>query len=81
MEPIQELGAEVTDQALSASTQNARRRMGATVLQSAYSTLSDVDQTFLLALAEDEHPCSTRGIVKRLGVDTRAANTGFGSWP
>ncbi|MGO4147805.1 ATP-binding protein [Paenarthrobacter sp. YAF11_1] len=62
-------GAVVTDQALAAGVQKARRRMGATVLQSAYSALSDVDQSYLLAMAEDDGPSSTTTIAKRLGVN------------
>jgi hypothetical protein len=62
-------GATVTDQALAAGIQKARRRMGATVLQSAYSALSDVDQSYLLAMAEDDGPSSTTTIAERLGVN------------
>lgn len=62
-------GATVTDQALASGIQKARRRMGATVLQSAYSALSDVDQSYLLAMAEDEGPSSTTTIAERLGVN------------
>ena len=61
-------GAVVTDHAVTAGIQTARRRMGATVLQSAYSALSDVDQTYLLAMAEDDGPSSTSSIAERLGV-------------
>ncbi|UKA59392.1 ATP-binding protein [Arthrobacter sp. FW306-2-2C-D06B] len=63
-------GGEVTDSALAAGIQKARRRMGATVLQSAYSALSDVDQSYLLAMAEDDGPSSTTTIAKRLGVNS-----------
>lgn len=63
-------GLQVTDEALSAGLEKARRRMGATVLQSAYSALSDVDQTYLLAMAEDDGPSSTAKIAQRLGVDS-----------
>ncbi|MEZ2391758.1 ATP-binding protein [bacterium RCC_150] len=59
----------VTDRALAAGIQKARRRMGATVLQSAYSALSDVDQSYLLAMAEDDGPSSTTTIAERLGVN------------
>lgn len=62
-------GAVVTDEALAAGVQKARRRMGATVLQSAYSALSDVDQSYLLAMAEDDGPSSTTAIAERLGVN------------
>lgn len=61
-------GLTVTDEALVAGLEKARRRMGATVLQSAYSALSDVDKSYLLAMAEDEGPSSTKAIAERLGV-------------
>lgn len=38
------------------------------MLQSAYSALSDVDQSYLLAMAEDGGPSSTARIAERLGV-------------
>lgn len=63
-------GLQVTDQALAVGVDKARRRMGATVLQSAYSALSDVDQSYLLAMAEDEGPSSTAKVAERLGVTT-----------
>jgi hypothetical protein len=59
----------VTDQALTSGIEKARRRMGATVLQSAYSALSDIDQSYLLAMAEDDGPSSTSTIAERLGVN------------
>ncbi|MEO3931440.1 AAA family ATPase [Micrococcaceae bacterium Sec7.4] len=61
-------GADVTDQAIADGIEKARRRMGATVLQSAYSALSDVDQSYLLAMAEDNGPSSTATVARRLGV-------------
>lgn len=39
------------------------------MLQSAYSTLSDVDQSYLHAMAEDDGPSSTSAIAERLGVN------------
>lgn len=62
-------GAVVTDHAVTTGIKKARRRMGATVLQSAYSALSDVDQSYLLAMAEDDGPSSTSTIAERLGVN------------
>lgn len=62
-------GSIVTDHALKTGVEKARRRMGATVLQSAYSALSDVDQSYLLAMAEDDGPSSTSNIAERLGVN------------
>ncbi len=62
-------GGVVTADALEAGLAKARRRMGATVLRSAYRVLSTVDQSYLLAMAEDDGPSSTAKIAERLGVD------------
>lgn len=59
----------MTAQALEVGIEMARRRRGATGLRSAYSTLSDVDQSYLLAMAEDDGPSSTSTIAKLLGVN------------
>lgn len=61
-------GQEVTDEVLAAGLAKARRRMGATVIQSAYSALSDVDQSYLLAMAVDDGPSSTAKVAERMGV-------------
>lgn len=63
------VGNIVTEAALEAGIDKARRRMGSTVLQSAYASLSAVDQSYLLAMAEDDGPSSTAKIAERLGVD------------
>lgn len=60
-------GGDVTDAAIAEGIGKARRRMGATVLQSAYSALSGVDQSYLLAMAEDDGPSSTTAVARRLG--------------
>lgn len=44
----------VTDAVLRSGVQRAHRRIGATVLQPAYSSLSEIDQTYLLRMAEDD---------------------------
>ncbi|WP_312875835.1 ATP-binding protein [Arthrobacter terrae] len=62
-------GGTVTATALTAGLEKAKRRMGATVLQSAYGALSAVDQSYLLAMAEDDGPSSTAKVASRLGVD------------
>lgn len=59
---------EVTDEVLAAGLAKARRRMGATVIQSAYSALSEVDQSYLLAMAVDDGPSSTAKVAERMGV-------------
>lgn len=61
-------GHEVTQKALTAGLAKARRRMGATVVESAYRSLSVIDQSYLLAMAEDEGPSKTSEIAQRLGV-------------
>lgn len=58
----------VTDEALRTGVEGARQRMGATVLQSAYTSLSSIDQTYLLCMAEDEGPSSTSKIASRMAV-------------
>lgn len=63
----------VTDDVLQAGVEAARRRMGATVLQSAYTSLSPIDQTYLLCMAEDEGPSSTSEIAARMAVSNQYA--------
>jgi hypothetical protein len=48
----------------------ARRRLGALVLEPALADLSDVDRTFLMAMAHDDGPSKMGDIGERLGVDT-----------
>lgn len=66
-------GGKVTDEVLHTGIEAARKRMGATVLQAAYSGLSEVDQTFLLLMAQDDGPSKIRDIAARLGESTRYA--------
>ncbi|MFJ2618690.1 AAA family ATPase [Glutamicibacter sp. NPDC087344] len=58
----------VTDEALAAGLEKARRRMGTTVVQSAYQSLSDIDRSYILAMAEDNGPSRTSVVAQRLGV-------------
>lgn len=44
--------------------------MGTTVLQSAYSAPSDVDQSYLLAMAADDGPSSTSQVAERVGFNS-----------
>ncbi|MDR4534275.1 ATP-binding protein [Glutamicibacter sp. PS] len=61
-------GGRVTAESLEAGVEKAKRRMGATVLQSAYNSLSDIDKSYLLAMAVDDGPSKTSVIAERLGV-------------
>lgn len=63
----------VTAEDVTNGVERARRRMGATVLQSAVSSLSEVDQTYLLRMAEDDGPSSTSAIAERLGTTLQYA--------
>lgn len=58
----------VSDDTLIGGIRKAHRKMGATVVQSAYKSLSDIDQSYLLAMAQDDGPSSTAEIARRLGV-------------
>jgi AAA ATPase domain len=50
---------------------SARRRLGSLVHAPALKKCSDVDRSFLLAMAEDEGPSKTPDIAKRLEVEKR----------
>ena len=63
----------VTDEALTAGVEAARRRLGATVLQAALTDLSQVDRTFLLKMSEDDGPSQLSMIAQRLGENTKYA--------
>lgn len=63
-------GRVVNTQELESGIQKARRRMGAAVLQSAYSVLSTVEQSYLLAMAADDGTSGTARSAKPRGVNT-----------
>ena len=52
----------------------ARKRLGATVHATALADLSDVDRTYLLAMAQDEGESPTGEIARRLGETPRYAS-------
>lgn len=52
----------------------ARKRLGATVHQSAFADLSDVDRTYLLAMAQDDGPSRTADLADRMGETAGYAN-------
>lgn len=64
----------LTEHAFAAGVDAARVRLGATVLEAALNDLSDVDRTYLLKMAEDDGPSSTRTIADRLNRDPRFAS-------
>ena len=52
----------------------ARRRLGSLVFAPAIKGLSDVDKTFLVAMARDGGPSRIRDVAERMGVDGNYAN-------
>lgn len=53
---------------------NARRRLGALVHEPALAGASDVDKSFLLAMARDDTPSKMSDIQQRMGVDVNYAS-------
>lgn len=52
----------------------ARRKLGSTVHAASLATLSDVDRTYLLAMARDDGPSRTGEVARRMKVSTSYAN-------
>lgn len=59
--------------AVDAGITAARRRLGRLVHASALRPLSDVDRTYLLAMAQDDGPSRTGEVAKRMGVTAQYA--------
>ena len=57
----------LTDELVERGIEDARVRLGATVLQPALSDLSNVDRTYLLKMAEDTSASRVNDIAERLG--------------
>jgi hypothetical protein len=57
-----------------AGVSRARRRLGALIHEPALSTASDVDTSFLLAMAQDDGPSRMADIQRRLQVDVNYAS-------
>lgn len=55
-------------------TSRARRRMGRLIHEPALSIASDIDKSFLLAMAQDDGPSAMSDIRTRLGVDVNYAS-------
>lgn len=53
---------------------NALRRLGALVHEPALAGASDIDKSFLLAMARDEGPSRMSDIQERMGVDSNYAS-------
>lgn len=64
----------ITLRAVDAGIQQARTRLGSLVHAAALRELSDVDRTFLLAMAQDEAASRTADIARRLGKDAQYTN-------
>ncbi len=56
------------------SLPGANRRMGTSVLAPEFSDLSQIDRTYLLAMALEDIPRRTGRIAARMGVDAQYAN-------
>lgn len=56
-----------TDDVVTQGLDTARKRLGSTVLASAFTGLSDVDRTFLLKMAADDGPSRVGDIAARMG--------------
>lgn len=52
----------------------ARRRLGSLIHEPALNAASDIDKSFLLAMAQDEGPSKMADIQNRLGVDVNYAS-------
>lgn len=55
------------------AVQRARRRSGPTVHQTALADLSEVDRSYLVAMAQDDGPSRTGLVAERMGVDASYA--------
>lgn len=64
----------ITIEDVQASIPKANRRMGISVLAPEFSDLSQIDRTYLLAMALEELPRRTGRIAARMGVDAQYAN-------
>lgn len=60
--------AEITVEDATSGATSARRRLGSLVHEPALDAASDVDKSFLLAMAKDHGPSKTSDVAERLGV-------------
>lgn len=68
-------GNKITVSSVKSATQTARRKLGQLVHEPSFADLSEVDRTFLLAMAVDDGPSRMADIARRLKVDPRYAGT------
>ena len=68
------VSGEIDTTAALAGIDQARTRLGSLVHAPALRELSDVDRTYLLAMAQDSGPSSTGEIARRMGKDPRYAS-------
>lgn len=55
------------------AVQQARRRLGSTVHETALADLSEVDRSYLVAMAQDNGPSRTGAVAERMGVSSSYA--------
>jgi hypothetical protein len=65
---------EITVEDATRGVTRARRRLGSLICEPALSAASDVDKSFLLAMARDDGPSKMADIQQRLGVDVSYAS-------
>jgi hypothetical protein len=66
--------AEITVEDATLGVARARRRLGALIHEPALSAASDIDKSFLLAMAHDDGPSKMADIQQRLDVDANYAS-------
>jgi hypothetical protein len=65
---------EISEEDVESGIVGARRRLGTTVHEASLADLSAVDRTFLVAMAQDQHPSRLAVIAGRMGVDANYAS-------
>ena len=65
---------EITVEDATLGVNRARRRLGALIHEPALSSASDIDKSFLLAMAHDDGPSKMSDISQRLNVDVNYAS-------
>jgi len=65
---------EISVEDAAAGAQQARRRVGSLVYEPALADTSDIDRTFLVAMAQDDGPSKMADIQGRMGVDASYAS-------
>lgn len=68
-------GDRIDIKAVRAGIPAARKRLGSTVHETALADLSEIDRTYLVAMAQDAGESSTSAVARRLGVTASYAST------